>query len=161
MQERETKKSPRAPDWDKYLNDENYHDFVTYAKGAKMYSLNYWTFVRLAKEAGASWPLRKTAVVDLLVLDEYMENNKREADQAGKGILMASRKNIYDMNEAVRKGKKFMRIDEAKDFFSVGKHTVEKWAKDAKAVYKINGVKLVNIEKIERFLEAFVVEEDD
>lgn len=34
-------------------------------------------------------------------------------------------------------------------------------AKDAKAVYKINGVKLVNIEKIERFLEAFVVEEDD
>lgn len=79
MQERETKKSPRAPDWDKYLNDENYHDFVTYAKGAKMYSLNYWTFVRLAKEA----------------------------------------------------------------------------------VYKINGVKLVNIEKIERFLEAFVVEEDD
>ena len=36
MQERETKKSPRAPDWDRYLNDENYHDFVTYAKGAKM-----------------------------------------------------------------------------------------------------------------------------
>ena len=114
MQERETKKSPRAPDWDKYLNDENYHDFVTYAKGAKMYSLNYWTFVRLAKEAGASWPLRKTAVVDLLVLDEYMENNKREADQAGKGRLMASRKYIDDMIEAVRKGKKFMRIDEAR-----------------------------------------------
>lgn len=54
MQEREKKKSPRAPDWDKYSNDDNYHDFVTYAKGAKMYSLNYWTFVRLAKEAGAS-----------------------------------------------------------------------------------------------------------
>ena len=74
MQERETKKSPRAPDWDKYLNDENYHDFVTYAKGAKMYSLNYWTFVRLAKEAGASWPLRKTAVVGgkIGLLDEIV-----------------------------------------------------------------------------------------
>ena len=34
-----------------------------------MYSLNYWTFVRLCKEAGASFPLRKTALVDLLVLD--------------------------------------------------------------------------------------------
>ena len=152
-------KGPRSPDWDKYLNVDSVHDFVSYAQGAKMYSLNYWTFVRLVKEAGANWTLRKTAVVDLKVLDEYLENNKREADKVGKGRIMASKKNVDDMNEAVRKGKKFMRIDEAKEYFSVGKHTMEKWARDAKAVYKINGIKLINIEKIERFLEAFVEED--
>ena len=161
MQEKETKKSPRAPDWDKYLNDSNNHKFVTYAEGARMYSLNYWTFVRLAKEAGASWPLRKTAVVDLLILDEYMDSNKQEAEKAGKGRIMATKKQVTDIHEAVRKGKKFMRTDEAMEYFSIGRHTIAKWAKDANAVYKINGVKLVNIEKIEKFLEAFVVEEDN
>ena len=34
-------------------------------------------------------------------------------------------------------------------------------AKQAKAVYKINGVKLINIEKIERFIEAFEEEDDE
>lgn len=161
MQEEEKQKRPRAPDWEKYITDENRHEFVTYAKGARMYSLNYWTFVRLAKEAGANWPLRKTAIVDLRVLDEYMENNKLEATTAGKGRLMANKRNLDDMNEAVKKGRKFMRSEEAEEYFSVGRHTLAKWAKDAKAVYKINGVKLINIEKIERFLEAFLVEEDD
>ena len=51
-------------------------------KGARMYSLNYWTSVRLCREAGASFPLRKTALVDLLVLDAYMEKVKREDDTA-------------------------------------------------------------------------------
>ena len=146
---------PRAPDLDKYIIPEWRHNFVTYAKGARMYSLNYWTFVRLCREAGASFPLRKTALVDLLVLDAYMEKVKREDETTSKGVIMAKRNEIEKMDNLVRTGKKYMRIDEAKDHFSVGKHTVEKWAKQAKAVYKINGVKLVNIEKIERFIEAF------
>ena len=47
-----------------------------------MYSLNYWTSVSLCREAGASFPLIKTALVDLLVLDAYMEKVKREDDTA-------------------------------------------------------------------------------
>ena len=74
---------------------------------------------------------------------------------------MAKRTEIEQMDNLVRTGKKYMRIDEAKDYFSVGKHTVEKWAKQAKAVYKINGVKLVNIEKINRFIEAFEEVDDE
>ena len=151
----------RAPDLDRFIIPEYRRNFVTYAQGAKLYSLNYWTFVRLCKEAGASFPLRKTAIVDLLVLDAYMEETKREDEKTSKGVLMAKRTEIEQMDNLVRTGKKYMRIDEAKDYFSVGKHTVEKWAKQAKAVYKINGVKLVNIEKINRFIEAFEEVDDE
>lgn len=68
---------------------------------------------------------------------------------------MAKRNDIEQMDYLVRVGKKYMRIDEAKEYFSVGRHTIEKWAKQAKANYKINGVKLISIEKIEKFIEAF------
>lgn len=81
----------RAPNLDEYIIPEWRHNFVTYAKGAKMYSLNYWTFVRLCKEAGASFPLRKTALVDLMVLDAYMEETKREDEATSKGVIMAKR----------------------------------------------------------------------
>lgn len=74
---------------------------------------------------------------------------------------MVKRNEIDKMDNLVKSGKKYMRIDEAKDYFSVGKHTIEKWSKQAKAVYKINGVKLINIEKIERFIEAFEEEDDE
>lgn len=153
-------KKCRPPDLDKFIKPEWKHYYVSYAQGAKMYSLNYWPFVRLAKEAGASWALRKTAVVDLLILEAYMEAEKREDEKTSKGVIMAKRSEIEQMDNLVRSGKKYMRIDEAKEHFSVGKHTIEKWAKQAKAVYKINGVKLINIEKIERFIEAFEEVED-
>lgn len=160
MTDKGKKMVARAPDLEQFLTEETKHKFVTYAEGARMYSLKYWTFVRLAQDAGANWTLRKTAMVDLIVLDQYLEEHMNEAIQPGKGRLMATKKDIDELNNAVKRGKKFMRIDEAKEYFSVGRHTMEKWSKDAKAIYKINGVKLINIEKIEKFLEAFLEEED-
>ena len=44
-------KKCRPPDLDKFIKPEWKHYYVSYAQGAKMYSLNYWPFVRLAKEA--------------------------------------------------------------------------------------------------------------
>ena len=151
----------RAPDLDKYITEEKRRDFVSYSVGAKMFDLCYWPFVRLAKEAGAAYCLRKTAVVDVKKLEEYLEECKQIEEESEEGVLMASRKNTSDMDELLARGKKYMRIEEAKDYFSVGKHTMEKWAKQSKAIYKINGVKLINIAKIEEFIEAFEVEEDD
>ena len=155
------KTQTRAPDLEKYLDEHNSHNFASYSQGARIYSLNYWTFVRLAKEAGAAWPLRKTAIVDLNNLDEYMEDAKRMAVVAGKGLIMAKRNEIENIRElVVGQGKKYVRYDEGAELFSVGVHTFQKWAKQANAVYKINGVVLVNIEKVERFVEAFEVQED-
>ena len=75
-----------------------------------MYSLNYWTFVGLCKEAGASFPLRKTALVDLTVLDAYMDAEKCEDEKTSKGVLMVKRNEIDKMDNLVKSGKKYMRM---------------------------------------------------
>ena len=57
---------------DKYLEGRN-HKYMTYEKASRLYGMPYWTFVSLAKEANATWKLRKTAMVDLVVLEKYLE----------------------------------------------------------------------------------------
>ena len=49
---------------DKYLEGDKKR-YLTYEDAARRYSMPYWTFVNLAKEAGATWVLRKTAMVDI------------------------------------------------------------------------------------------------
>ena len=58
----------RGPDLEKYLEG-RHHNYITYAQGARFYNLPYWTFVNLAKKAKATWALRKTAIVDTVVLE--------------------------------------------------------------------------------------------
>ncbi len=62
----------RGPDLDRFL-DENKKSYVTYEKGCRMYGMNYYPFVRLCREAGANIRMRKGVVVDLDILDEYIE----------------------------------------------------------------------------------------
>ena len=67
-------KQVRAPDLEKYLEGRK-HRYTTYEKGARMYNLPYWTFVKLAKDAKATWPLRKTDMVDIDLLDQYIDEH--------------------------------------------------------------------------------------
>ena len=67
------KKSPPV-NLDKYLEGRG-KTYISYAIGAKMYSMPYWTFVSVAKEAGATWALRKTAIVDMEKLDAYLDEH--------------------------------------------------------------------------------------
>ena len=84
-----SKNQVRGPDLDKYLEQRGRnHNYLTYAQGARMYSLPYWTFVTLAKEADATWALRKTAIVDTVALNKYLEeqmklgpDNKTESEK--------------------------------------------------------------------------------
>ena len=43
---------------------------------------------------------------------------------------------------------------------TVGRHTLEKWAREAGAVRKLNNVVLINTEKLDAFIEANAEEED-
>ena len=52
---------------DKYLEGDKKR-YLTYEDAARRYSMPYWTLVNLAKEAGATWALRKTAKITGLVL---------------------------------------------------------------------------------------------
>ena len=51
--------------------------------------------------------------------------------------------------------KKFVRYKEGAKKYSLGLTKFQALAKEAKAVYKINGIALVNCEIFEQFLESF------
>ena len=62
----------RGPDLDRFLEGKK-RTFVSYAQGARIYSMNYYSFVTLAKTAGANIRIKKTVVIDLDVIEECLE----------------------------------------------------------------------------------------
>ena len=139
---------------DKYLVGKE-HRYCTYNEGARLYCMNYWSFVTFCKEAGANFRLRKTALVDLNIVDKYIEENFKE-EYEREVSEMASRRKIEDLAEVVKKGKKkYVRYAEGAELYSIGLHTFENLAKEAKATRKVKGVVLCNTEKIDAFIESF------
>ena len=64
----------RGPNLDQYI-DEQKRTFISYVQGAQMYSMNYYSFVKLAKEAGANIRIKKKVVIDLELIEKYLESN--------------------------------------------------------------------------------------
>ena len=58
-------KNEGFPDLERYLEERGRH-LVTYTEGATMYHIPYYSFVRLAKEAGANLPLRRTVMIEVM-----------------------------------------------------------------------------------------------
>ena len=130
-------KKRKTPDLEKYLEGKK-RRFVNYTQGAKIYRMSYWPFVRLAKKAEANYPIRKTAIVDLNILDDFLEGNpevvselkKRRRKRYGK-----NRRKVPDLEKLVKGGrKKFVRYEEGAMLYSMGVHTFQQLAKDARAV---------------------------
>ncbi len=65
------------PDWDKYLEGKKKR-YVTYHEGARIMKMPYYRFTRLAREAKANIKIRKRAIVDLEVLEEYLNSVKED-----------------------------------------------------------------------------------
>lgn len=61
-------------------------------------------------------------------------------------------------NMVRNQGKKFVSYQEGAALYSLGLHSFQELAKDAKAIYRIKRRVLVNTEKIDEFLEAFCEE---
>lgn len=55
--------------------------------------------------------------------------------------------------------KKFVRYKEGCELYSMGMNKFQQLAKDAKAIYKIDKLVLVNCEILDRYLETFRVDE--
>lgn len=49
--------------------------FVSYSEGAKLYCIPYYSFVRLAKEAKANYTMRKNVIVDVELIERYLEQH--------------------------------------------------------------------------------------
>ena len=70
------------------------------------------------------------------------------------------RKEIPELEKLVQVGrKKFVRYEEGAMLYSMGVHTFQQLAKDARAVYHVKRIVLVNWDLIDEYLEAFRDEE--
>jgi len=149
---------------DEYIQGEK-RKYITYEAGARLYSMPYWTFVKVAKEANATWCLRKTAILDMNVLDKYLDEHysvaREDVNYAREEVIKMARgrKKVENIEELVgSKAKKYIRYAEGAELYSMGLHTFESLAKDAGAIRRVKGIVLVNIERIEAFIESFAEE---
>lgn len=67
------RKTRKGPNLDKYIRENKKRRYMTYRNACVFYSMPYYNLVRLAKEAGACWKIRKTVLVDLDKVDVYIE----------------------------------------------------------------------------------------
>lgn len=56
----------------------NYKRFVRYTEGAEMYSMGISKFQELAKDAKACYKINRLVLVNLDILDEYLETFRIE-----------------------------------------------------------------------------------
>ena len=62
-----------------------------------------------------------------------------------------------DVGETKKYAKKFVRYPEGAEKYSIGLTKFQVLAKEANAVYKVDGIALVNCEIFEKYLETFRV----
>ena len=65
---------------------------------------------------------------------------------------------VEEMQKNPRK-KRYARMDEAAKFYSMGVNTFREIAKDAKAILHIRKIALVDMDRIDKYLECFYDEE--
>ena len=67
-----------------------------------------------------------------------------------------NRSKVPDLEKLVKGGrKKFVRYEEGAQLYSMGLHTFQELVKDAKAVYHVKRVVLVNTEIVDEYFENF------
>ncbi|PLT87025.1 DUF6462 family protein [Mediterraneibacter gnavus] len=60
------------PELEKMVRDRR-KKFVRYEEGAQIYSMGFNTFKQLAKDAGAVYHIKRVVLVNLEIIDEYLE----------------------------------------------------------------------------------------
>ena len=151
-------KGKGPPNLDKYMEGQK-SKYMNYQEAARQYGLPYWTFVTMAKEAKATWKLRKTAMVDIVKFEKYLEEQcivNDDLEEREDMDMPKGRKPIENIEELVKAKKKiYVRYAEGAELFSMGLHSFQNLAKDAGAIRKVKGCVLVNLEKVQEFIESF------
>ena len=82
MANKKPKKTVKSgiPKLDRYIRPEKEMLYASYAQASNYFSLPYYSMVKLAKEAGANIRIKKNVVIDLELIDKYLENNCEGAE---------------------------------------------------------------------------------
>ena len=120
-----------------------------------------------AKDAGATVDLHRMAVADTFSIDRYLDENcliEPEITDRKESVREMKKRNkdVEKIKRLVAEGsKRWVRYDEGAILYSVGIHTFQKLAKDARACYKVGGVTLIDTQKLDKFIQAFEMEDED
>jgi len=91
----------------------------------------------------------------------YMELAKKIGAMVEEEIEKSSAEEpVRHVRHTVRLSKKFMRLKEAAEYYSISVGKVRQLAQEGEAVYKIDKVVLVNTELLDKYLETFKIWED-
>ena len=71
---------------DKYIK-KNEHRYVSYAEGARELAIPYYTFVALAKKAGASVKSRRSVICDMNIVYRYITRHIEEEGESLYGQI--------------------------------------------------------------------------
>ena len=74
------KKKNEIPNLEVYLTGQRRH-LVSYHEGARIFGIPYYGFVRLAREAGASFVAKKIGMADLDIIEGYLEEHPEAAER--------------------------------------------------------------------------------
>ena len=74
------KKKNQIPDLEGYLEGARRH-LVNYREGARIFGIPYYGFVRLAKEADASFVAKKIGMADLDIIENYLDEHPETAER--------------------------------------------------------------------------------
>ena len=129
--------------------------------------MNYYSFVTLAKAAGANIRIKKNVVIDLELIEKYLENNCKGMEEKTDMVRGTSKdpgkQERLDNSKAQQlKGgkKKWVRYDEGAVLYSMGIHSFMDLANEAKAVYRVKRICLVNTEKLDEYIEVMYGDPD-
>ena len=65
------------------------------------------------------------------------------------------------MKTAAKKSKRFVRYSEGAEMYSMGITKFQEICKDAKAIYKLNQLVLVNLDILDEYLETFRITDEE
>lgn len=115
------------------------------------YSLKFPDIRKLAMESNTYKRIRRQVLIDYPKFDAYIASFYEEGDEKMK------RNTDYDdpklCSEINLKNKKYVRYNEGAYLYSIGKKLFIEMAKKADAVRKVGQVSLVNIEKLNSYIE--------
>ncbi len=118
-------------------NENNIKRFLREDDAAVYFSMNKEELNIFASAAGAIYRFSRIVLISRKRLEDYM-------------------KHIYKVpNTGKYVQKKMVRIGEGSIIYSIGHHRFIEMARDAGAVYKINGSVFISLERFDEYLEQF------
>lgn len=141
------KRKVKPPDID-FLKDNSLPRYVSSQFICEKYDLSNTQCKEMARAAGAFYEIRKASLIDRIVFEDVYKGQLRERKRQQKVELVKEQLKCY---EPVTK--EYMRYQEAADYFSMSMTCFKTLAKEAKAVRRIGGVTLVNVDVIINYIE--------